>query len=245
MNPAIPAPAARLTLGQEKRRLKGLCRGDAGVLEEWILQAGWRGVLTCCAVIILGTGLYGYTVGLWRDPLQAVYTAIKLPLMILLTCAGNALLNGIFGLILGAGLTFRQSTLSILMSFTLIAIILGAFSPISLFILYNAPPLTSGQRSDGHSLMLLSHVALIGYAGVVGNVRLFRLLEHLSGDRAPALRVLVAWLLGNALLGTQLSWILRPFIGSPQLPVQFFRADPLNGSFLEAVWRSLVLLFSS
>src|SRR5687767_7413068 len=95
-------PSSPLT----KRRLKGLCRGDAGVLTEWIAEAGWQGVVTCCLVIILGTGFYGFTVGLWRAPEQAVSTAIKVPLMILLVCGGNALLNGLLAILLGTGLSF-------------------------------------------------------------------------------------------------------------------------------------------
>ena len=54
---------------------------------------------------------------------------------------------------------------------------------------------------------------------------------------------LLSWLGGNLLLGSQISWILRPFIGSPGLPVQFLRADPLRGNFFEAVWNSVHLLF--
>ncbi len=43
--------------------------------------------------------------------------------------------------------------------------------------------------------------------------------------------------------GGQLAWNLRPFIGSPGLPVQFLRDEPLKGSFYEAVFYSLRCLF--
>jgi hypothetical protein len=82
-------------------------------------------------------------VGLWRAPLQSLYTAIKFPLLILLTCAGNALLNGLLAQLLGSGLSFRQTSVAILMSFALTGLILGALSPVSLFVLYNTPPLGS------------------------------------------------------------------------------------------------------
>jgi hypothetical protein len=51
--------------------------------------------------------------------------------------------------------------------------------------------------------------------------------------------VLLVWLAGNLFLGSQLSWILRPFIGSPNLPVEFFRATALHGNFYENVFQSL------
>jgi hypothetical protein len=74
-------------------------------------------------------------------------------------------------------------------------------------------------------------------------VRLFQLLAQLGGSRAVALRVQFAWLAGNFFLGSQLSWILRPFIGSPVLPVEFFRNEALKGNFFEAVFHSLQQIF--
>jgi hypothetical protein len=51
--------------------------------------------------------------------------------------------------------------------------------------------------------------------------------------------VLWCWLGGNLLLGSQLSWIFRPIVGSPNLEVQFLRADPMHGSFYESLFRAL------
>jgi hypothetical protein len=77
-------------------------------------------------------------------------------------------------------------------------------------------------------------------AGVISNLRLTQLLRALSGSQAVARRVLIAWLAGNLFLGSQLSWILRPFIGSPDLPVQFVRDNAFQGNFYETVFRSLL-----
>ena len=77
-----------------KNRLKILLRGDAREISEWLEEPGVRGAAISALLVLLGSGLYGFTVGLWRAPLQSVYTAIKFPLLIFLTCAGNALLNG-------------------------------------------------------------------------------------------------------------------------------------------------------
>jgi hypothetical protein len=93
--------------------------------------------------------------------------------------------------------------------------------------------------------VLLTQVILIAFAGVTANVRLLRLLEALSGSGRVARRVLVAWLAGNLFLGSQLCWILRPFIGSPGLPVQFIRPDAFHGNFYESVFRAIAHLLSS
>ena len=65
-----------------------------------------------------------------------------------------------------------------------------------------------------------------------------------SGDAVHARTILLAWLTGSLLLGSQLAWVLRPFVGSPDLPVQFLRPDPLRGNFFEAVAHSFKHLFS-
>ena len=226
-----------------RERVKALLRGDAGQLSTWLAAPDLRSVAGCVIIILIGSGLYGFTLGLWRAPLQSVYTAIKFPALIFLTCGGNALLNGMLAQILGVGLSFKQTSLAILMSFAIAAIILGGFSPITLFIWYNAPPLASENATLGHSLMLFAHVCAIAFAGVMANRRLLDLLRKVSGDSRTALVVLLSWLGGNLFLGAQLAWNLRPFIGHPSLAVQFLRDEPLRGNFYEHVWYAYRDLF--
>ena len=221
------------------RRLVILCRGDSERIAPWLDERNPRWPLTCMVTITAGCALYGGVVGLWRAPLQAVYTAIKMPLLIFLTCGGNALLNGLLAQVLGSGLSFRQTSLAILMSFTIAALVLAALSPVAFFIFLNTPPLTSAARGTGHSLTLLCDVIFIAYAGVVANRCLLRLLERRCETPGAARRIFWSWLAGNLFLGAQLSWVLRPFIGTPGLAIEFLRADPLRGNFYEAVFYAL------
>ena len=219
-------------------RIKSLLRGDAERLANWLAAPDMRAFVRYLAIILIGSGIYGFTLGIWRAPLQSFYTAIKFPLLIFLTCAGNAVVNGMLAQILGSGLSFKQTSLAILMSFAIAAVILGGLSPITLFIWFNAPSLSSGSAVMGHSIMLLTHVFAIAFAGIMANRRLFDLLRKMSGRVSTARAVLFSWLAGNLFLGAQLAWNLRPFIGSPTLAVQFLRDDPLRGNFYEAVWRA-------
>ena len=227
-----------------RERFRPLLAGDPKALAAWAGEPGWRWPLTCCATIAAGCAVYGATLGLWRDGEQSIFTAIKFPLLVFLTCGGNALLNGCLAQVLGAGLGFRQTMLAILMSFTIAAMILAAFSPIMLFLLWNTPPLGDLRAVTGHSVTLLAHVCLITFAGVAGNHRLLLLLRQVAANGRVAWTTLLAWLAGNLLLGSQISWILRPFIGSPRLPVEFLRPDLLRGNFFEAIWKSIHHLLS-
>ena len=226
-------------------QLGALLRGEAPVLCSWLARWEGRRVSVCLATIVIGAGLYGAAMGFWRAPLQGFYVAIKFPLIILLTAFGNALLNAMLAPLLGLNISLRQSFLAVLFSFSIVSAILGAFSSITAFVIWNAPPLSADpQGMQGtYSMIQLMHVAVIAFAGIVGNVRLVQLLRQLSGSAAVARRVLFAWLAGNLFLGSQLSWILRPFIGSPGLDVDFIRRSAFQGNFYETVFRSILQLF--
>jgi hypothetical protein len=133
------------------------------------------------------------------------------------------------------------------MSFAIVSVILGAFSPLVAFLIWNLPPLSDGMRAAPwtHSVLLLSQVAVIALAGIAGNVRLVNLLRQMTSNRPAAHGVLIAWLLVNMLLGTQLTWMLRPFFGTPHLPVQFLRSDALEGNFFESVYYLALRLINS
>jgi hypothetical protein len=224
-------------------RLKALLRGDVERLTHSLTASDLRSLVGYVVVILIGSGLYGCTIGIWRAPLQSLYTALKFPLLIFLTCAGNGILNGILAQVLGSSLSFKQTTIAVLMSFAIAATILGGLSPIMLFIWYNAPPLGSAHARAGHSVMLLTHVFAIAFAGIMANRRLLDLLRKISGRNTIARTVLFSWLAGNLFLGAQLAWNLRPFIGHPSLAVQFLRDDPLRGNFYEAVWHAVRNVF--
>jgi hypothetical protein len=81
-------------------------------------------------------------------------------------------------------------------------------------------------------------VALIAFAGVVANVRLFPLLQSISQRTAVAYKVLFAWLAGNLFLGSQICWVLRPFIGPPSMAVEFLGRHPFQGSLYETVFEA-------
>jgi hypothetical protein len=222
-----------------------LLRGEVTALAAW--TADWRvsSVTRDLALIVAGAGAFGAAMGCWRDPWQAVFAGIKLPLIMLLTAAGNAMLNAMLAPLLGLRLRFRQSFLAILASFALASVILGAFSPLAAFVIWNAPPLAEGANNSAtHAAILLLLVVVIAFAGIAANLRLLQLLRALAGESIVAWRVLLAWLAGNLFMGSQLSWVLRPFIGNPMMPVEFLRSDAFHGNFYETVFRSAVQLFN-
>ncbi|HEY0456879.1 MAG TPA: hypothetical protein VGE41_10925 [Verrucomicrobiae bacterium] len=215
-------------------------RADANTIHGWIMARRLQMTWFCVVAIIVGAGGYGAVLGAWREPLQALYTGIKLPLVILLTTCGNGLLNGILAPLLGLNVSFRQSFAIVLMTFAIAALILGALSPVALFLVWNTPALTASTRpaSAEYQILQLSLAVFIAYAGIMGNLHIMPLLREYTGSVRVARRVLLAWLAGNLLLGSKICWVLRPFIWDPVRPVEFIGPEYFCGSFFETVFQA-------
>jgi hypothetical protein len=67
-----------------------------------------------------------------------------------------------------------------------------------------------------------------------------RLELHVLGPNVKT--VFRCWVILFGLVGAQMGWVMRPFIGKPGLPFVWFRGRESN--FFEAVWRAFVDLLS-
>ncbi len=199
-----------------------------------------RSLVLCLSA---GCSLYGFSIGLWRAPTQGLFVAMKMPALIALTLTVNGLLNGMLAVLLESGLSFRQTLKAQLMSFALFGLIVGSLSPIVIAMVLDAPPADSPEATSWYPVFLLTHTAIIAFAGIVANYKLLRLLQAFSRNQRTGWMTLIAWLAGNLFVGAQLSYNLRPFFGNPKLPVQFLRPDPFDGNFYEAVWKLTLGLF--
>jgi hypothetical protein len=217
-----------------------LLRGEPERMVGWLATGTARRSLQHAVVVLVGAGAFGAAMGSWRAPEQAAWSALKLPLLFLATATGNALVNGMLGPLLGLNLRLRESFAAVLTSFAAMAAMLGAFSPLMAFLVWNLPPPQPGVpvALAARSAMLLTLVGMIAFAGVAANWRLLGLLRRLARNGAAALRLLFAWLAVNLLLGSQLAWISRPFIGQAEFPVTFVEPHALEGNFFEELFRS-------
>lgn len=218
---------------------RDLILGRPEPLARCLRTPDWGTSRHALLVIVLGCGLYGASVGWWRSPLMGLYSAIKLPAIIFLTLGVNALLNGMLGQLLGSGLSFRQTGECLLLSFAAFAVITGSLAPVSFFLAHHGPAPGETGAAAFHQRLLLGHVLVIAWAGVIATHRLMNLLRAWCPDQGTAWRTLVGWLAGNLFAGAQISYLLRPVFGTPDLPVQFLRPDAFRGSFYESVWWAL------
>ena len=216
-------------------------RADAATFRDWVIRRHLGLVLVCMASVVIGAGVYGASMGSWRDAAQALYTGIKLPMVLLLTTFGNGLLNAMLAPLLGLNITFKQSLVLVLVSFSIASVMLGALSPVVLFIVWNTPPLDAQTRlvSPEYGLLQLTLAFFIAIAGVTGNVKLLPVLRQWTSSPKVARTVLFSWLAANLFLGSQIAWVLRPFIWDPAGPSEFIGRQYFHGSFYETLFEAV------
>ena len=98
--------------------------------------------------------------------------------------------------------------------------------------------------STSYHFLKLLHVLFFFYAGLVGVGYCEKSIRAIGAGgaraRTPARTpgwVFAIWLLLYMFVGTQLAWVLRPFVGSPNMEFRLFR--PRHGNFYESVLESL------
>jgi hypothetical protein len=205
-------------------------------------RVGGAELAALAGFIVPACGVYGAIMAGWRSPLLAAYVAVKLPLLFLAATAVVAPFNWIVAAVLGAGLPFRTTVGVAFASMAAASWILLALAPVALLFLLTAVPRegTPAELRTAHNGILLTHVGILAAAGVAGNASLWGGLRRLVRPGCPVRLLWGAWLAAFAFVGCQLSWILRPFVGSPFYPVVFLREDALERNFYEFVLLDVV-----
>ena len=221
-------------------RLQSLLQDRPDAAPRWVRRSGARALLEPLALILLAGGAYGAAMGAWRSPTLALYVALKVPALFLLCALGNALGNGLWARRLGLSISIAECLRAQLVSFALAALLLGSLAPVLGFFALALPGPEDLRARLAHDLLGLAHVGAIALAGTLAVARQPGWLAALDPHARTSRLVVAAWLALNLLLGAQLSWNLRPWFGTPGLPVSFLREHPFDGTFYESVFRMLI-----
>ncbi len=181
--------------------------------------------------------IYGGIIGAYGGGLQIISSAIKLPALYLLTLLICLPTLYFFDILFGSRLGFRQYVTMALTAVSVIGVLLFSFAPVILFFLISV---------KDYFFFLLLNVLVMGVTGTIG-VRLFyKGMRDISGSPDtpnPTSRryLLQGWMLLYGLVGSQLGWTLRPFLGFDGEPFQVFRPE-IDGNFYAQVARSVAIL---
>lgn len=189
-----------------------------------------------CALL---SSLYGLTMGFYNSPLQAISSAIKLPILFLLTALICIPSLYTFNVLLGQRFRFMQTVALMVTTLATTTILLVSLAPIAFFFTLTTP--------ENYQFLLLLHVIIFSLCGIYGVRYLYRGCSYLAFRMEQPLNnmLLRIWIMIYAVVGMQLGWRLRPFIGYQGMSFEFLRSD-VDGNFYIAVWNALrSLLFGA
>ena len=238
-----------------------LLRGKLVSAEQ--LRAGRLEVRGATLVTIgaVGGAVYGVAMGLFgalrpehATGLQMLANMAKVPLLFLLTLIVAFPSLYTFSALSGSKLRFVETLKLLLVAIAVNLVLLASFAPITAFFTLS---------TTSYAFMVLLNCAFFALSGAVSLGVLGRALRAVfeppakvaipseSADSKPAQRprvdegaqrVFRTWLVIYALVGSQMAWILRPFIGTQGLEFALFRTR--EGSFFEGVVTALIKFMS-
>ncbi|MBL8728023.1 MAG: hypothetical protein JNM25_06305 [Planctomycetes bacterium] len=216
------------------------------------------GVLLGCAYGLF-MGLYAVLRSENPSSEQLLATVAKVPLLFLATLCVTFPSLYVFSALANSRLTAAQTLRLLLAAITVNLALLASFGPVTAFFTLS---------TDSYPFLVVLNVVFFALSGFAGLMFLRRVLDTVflpapprpsetegerddagrplpplpnRADAAVGRRVFSIWILTYGLVGAQMGWILRPFIGAPTLEFTFFR--PRDASFFAGVIEALRALF--
>jgi hypothetical protein len=192
-------------------------------------------------VMVIGAAGYGAVLGFWHGARLSMYDAIKLPLVLVLTSTFTVGFSWVAARAMQLPLRFAQVAVLTFLALATASVVLVSLAPVAWFFTLCAPAPTAASRAT-HNGLYLMHTTFVAACGMAGTRALWEGMCRLGRPRASVRRVYLVWVLGYALVGGEVAWALRPFVGSvsPLYPVVFLRRDALEGNVYEFIGTDIV-----
>ena len=169
--------------------------------------------------VVMGT-YSGLTIGRLH---QLLYSGVKVPLLLLATfllCLPSFfVINTIAGLREDFGRVLR----AVIGTQSCVTVVLASLAPFTA-VWY--------LSSADYKLALLFNALMFGVASVAAQVVVRRYYGPLIRRSRRHRQLLRVWFLLYVFVGIQMAWVLRPFIGDPELPVAFFRSGAWGNAYV-------------
>jgi hypothetical protein len=193
------------------------------------------------ALMSVSAAGYGAVLGIWHGTRLAAYDAVKLPMVLLLTATFTVFFGWVAALALDLPLRFAQVAVLTFLALATASVVLLSLAPIAWFLTVCAPAPSTATRGT-HNALYMMHTGVVAACGIAGTRALWAAMCRLGRPRHVVRRVYLVWVLVYALVGGEVAWALRPFVGSvsPQYPVVFLRDNALKGNVYEFIGADIV-----
>jgi hypothetical protein len=206
---------------------------------EWAIRPARAGRVAAqlLAFVMLFGLAYGAVMGTFggitgERLLQVAYSAVKVPLLLLVTFGISLPSFFVLNTLLGVRDDFGQALRALMATQAGLTIILVSLAPVTLFWY---------ASSDHYRSAILFNGLMFAIASFGAQVLLRRYYAPLIQRNSRHRWLVRGWLVIYAFVGIQMGWVLRPFIGDPALPTRFVREDAWGGNayvvVLEMIWQ--------
>jgi len=156
--------------------------------------------------IIVFSGVYGATIGVYPSGLQVFYDPVKIPMLLLISLYITVPSYYVLSSLFGGKHSFSQMVILLLSSVMVMSIVLLALVPLNLFFIRA----TANVTYSSYAFLVILNVAIFALAGLFALVYLLRGFATMY----PGIGWTPAFSVGSIIfmfVGTQLSWVLRPY----------------------------------
>src|SRR5262245_5654897 len=154
---------------------------------------------------------------------QLVNSGLKVPLLLLVTFALSLPSFFVLETLLGLRADFPEVVVALVRSQAALAIVLAALAPYTL--------LWYTSFADYHHAVLFNG-AMFAVASLSAQGLLRRCYAPLIARNRRHLWLLRTWQVLYSFVAIQMAWVLRPFVGQPEVPVQFFRDEAWGNAYV-------------
>lgn len=191
----------------------------------------WGLVVICGMAYGAAMGTFGGVSGdrIW----QTAYSAAKVPMLLAATVALSLPSFFVINTLAGLRADFAAAARGVVASQAGLAVILVSLAPLTLFWY---------ATSENYSHAILFNALMFAVAAFGAQTLLRRSYAPLIARDPRHRRLLRTWIAIYAFVGIQLSWTLRPFVGSPNAPARFFRGGDFENAYVivaEMIWEAV------
>jgi len=192
----------------------------------------WR---ACAAAVLAGGALQGAALGSASGTWQiSVYSAVKVPLLLLAATAVTLPSFYVLHAVLGLRDDFAAACRGLLSTQAALGVALGSTAPLVVFLIVTVP--------DPYLQTLGAGAAFAAATLSSQSVLRRHYAPLLARDRRHRV-TLTCWAVLYVFFSIQLAWVLRPFLGTPGLPIEFLRAQAFEQNAYVVLYQHVARLW--
>lgn len=197
-------------------------------VEELVTGTSGDAVVRPALIAAAGVAVYGLAMGSFSvdEPGRAwfmLFAAIKTPMLLAITTL--VCLPAYAAVVLAAGLRedLWPAIARLVRAQATGAVVLASLAPV-VIVAYTGVP--------SHAWAILVNAGVFAIGAGAGQLVAWRAFGPLIARHRRHLLLLALWFVAYAFVGVQLGWTLRPFVGTPGTPAEFFREEAFTNAYV-------------